>query len=155
MRYLLTALLVLGIGACDSSVPTDPTVPEPIDTITDHPVVETLAGSWVGTLTVIYDSGADSPRAYEVPFWIEFADSVYTYQGNGFAGCVTYGAGDYSIDSLTLALNYWGFCQTPCVHALGGPFSYALDTAGCFLTLTQDTGGDLWRIEVIPGSPPG
>ena len=147
MKRVLLSLLLLTIVSCDSDKCCDSDRPAdtfvPID-------IQQLIGRWEGTYALTYDTGTDSARTNEVDMWIVFTDTSFSFQGESFDVCGTWGKGSYLVKGKVLEFEDESFRPNICTweNILMGEFTYNYDSSVPDLRMTRRWGSLLWHVEI-------
>ena len=145
MKQTLLILLLLAIVSCDSDKSTNGVADTfvPIDP-------QELIGRWEGTYALTYNMNTDSTYTTEVDMWIEFSDTTFSFHGDSFGPCGTWGGGSYTVDGKILEFEDHCARTTMCFweNILNGGFGYTYESAVSELRLTQRLDSYLWHVEI-------
>jgi len=145
MRYVLLAILVVGVAACNSDNPTKPLAPigtqKLVADLRQEPVdPQQLVGRWEGTYTFTSHHITDLPHRVRFNIHMEFTDTSYWFDEVPSSGiCSNYGGGPYWIENREMRFEDHTFRPDLCIFycLMHGSFSYRNNQDVTFLKLIQ------------------
>ncbi len=147
MRYVLLAILVVGVAACNSDNATKPYAPtgtqklvadlrhEPVDP-------QQLVGRWEGTYKFTWHQTTNRPRATRFNIQMEFTDTSYQFREVPWFGvCSNYGGGPYWVENREIRFEDHLIRNQMCMwYLLYGSFSYRTNHEVTLLSMIQQSG---------------